>query len=58
MEPIGNLANVEELDLKARQRTGCAEIRAWVIFQHREKLYCFNRHELMFFIVPISALSI
>lgn len=28
MEPIGNLANVEELDLKTRQRTGCAEVRA------------------------------
>lgn len=25
MEPIGNLANVEELDLKTRQRTGCAK---------------------------------
>lgn len=37
MEPIGNLANVEELDLKTRQRTECAKVRARVLFQLGQK---------------------
>lgn len=34
MEPVGNLANVEELDLKTGQRTGCAEIRVCTDTRH------------------------
>lgn len=33
VEPIRNLANVEELDLKTKQRTGCVEDKK--TFQHR-----------------------
>lgn len=40
MEPIGNLANVEELDLKTGEKTRQAEKRASVLHQQGKKLEC------------------
>lgn len=40
MEPIGNLANVEELDLKTGEKTRQTEKRASVLHQQGKKLEC------------------
>lgn len=37
MEPVGNLANVEELDLKSGQRTSCAGTRVATFLPDAEK---------------------
>lgn len=54
MEPIGNLANVEELDLKTRQRTGRAEVRAWMLFWHRQKSHHVVKQSVMLCTVHCS----